>query len=116
MTEQAEQFIKSDTKDKSWRVRRVKYNDLELAFAEEWAKESKPRSWYNFGHGMAQDLFIVTDEGWPHRPIRFLTKLTKRDHMMIATVVQWLGTNVGMSFLRTALNKCGYDIVRKKDS
>lgn len=30
-----------------------------------------------------------------------------------ATVTQWLGSNVGMSFLREALGDCGYLIVEK---
>lgn len=33
---------------------------------------------------------------------------------MAATVVQWLGSNIGMSFLEESLERCGYKIVEVK--
>ncbi|MFK4705610.1 hypothetical protein ABIC83_002449 [Roseateles asaccharophilus] len=35
---------------------------------------------------------------------------TQRDAEVAATVIQWLGTNVGFHFLQTALANCGYKV------
>jgi uncharacterized membrane protein len=37
----------------------------------------------------------------------------KREAEVAATVIQWLGTNVGFGFLRRALEECGYEVVEK---
>ena len=42
-----------------------------------------------------------------------LTKITDRDRLVSATVVQWLGTNCGLCFLRETLEEAGYKIVKK---
>ena len=36
----------------------------------------------------------------------------ERDRIVAATVIQWLGSNVGFGFLEEALRKCGYRIER----
>ena len=42
------------------------------------------------------------------------TKITRRDRAVIATLMQWLGSNVGYSFLVTALKKCGYEVIERE--
>ena len=37
-------------------------------------------------------------------------KITKRDRMIVATVIQWLGTNIGRCFLETAFRKAGWTL------
>ena len=46
--------------------------------------------------------------GEQHGPI------TQRDALVAATVVQWIGTNVGRSFLTEAFRDVGYEVVLRK--
>ncbi len=39
---------------------------------------------------------------------------TKRDRVVAATVIQWLGTNCGRAFLADALRKAGYSITEDR--
>ncbi len=88
-------------------------SDRERAFAEEWADD---------GEGVLSILLDVTNGGWrqinePGAPSLGLSDLLKnpgpneRDRVVAATVVQWLGTNVGFSFLVAALLHARYKIV-----
>jgi hypothetical protein len=67
-------------------------NPREVAFAREWQKE----------HAQSDMLAQLCEP------------VAVDHHVRIArgTLVQWLGSNVGMSFLREALGKCGYEIVQ----
>lgn len=108
-------------KNRSWKYKRTEYkplfNDeplLEKIFADEWEKECQPKSWLNFGFGLAQDLFMTYPEGkhlW-HTHAYAVTVINGRDRMIMATVVQWLGTNTGFCFLSECLNKAGYAITK----
>jgi hypothetical protein len=100
------------------RARRLKNLDghatLERAFAREWMKERsilchllRP---YPHANTKYKDM---TPEDWVtfDRPVF----VTKRDSEVAATIIQWLGTNVGFSFLQHVLHTCGYE-VRRRDS
>lgn len=39
---------------------------------------------------------------------------TERDRIVAETLVQWLGSNVGLSFLREALNRSGFELRAKE--
>lgn len=84
---------------------RTKTNDREKAFSDLWKKENKIESWVNQGHGTLQNIVIGKDQ----LPLFYITK---NDRIIVATVVQWLGTNIGFNFLERALKKCGYKIVQ----
>lgn len=71
------------------------YNDIERAFADEWLQECTPHPGINYGNGILQDLFLGN-----HRPPIDHQLLSDREHMIVATVIQWLGTNCGRSFLK----------------
>lgn len=58
-------------------------NPREVAFAKAWNKENK--------------YYSITDNLIPHA--------TERDAQVAATIIQWLGSNVGMSFLRDVARK-----------
>ncbi len=90
--------------------RRVLHNPAEFHFAREWDRENKPRSWLNHGHGILQDLFIDAPPfgGCPRTCIK---KITLRERMIVATVIQWLGSNCGFSWLCATLEKAGYKVV-----
>lgn len=74
--------------------------ELERAFAERWAHHNKH-------YDLLQQLFCVGNGIYtqPH------LEIGDRDRYVAATVIQWLGTNVGFSFLQEALMKRGYLIV-----
>jgi hypothetical protein len=66
-------------------VHRFKDNPEELAFARAWDKQNKD------GKNLAY-LLAGTQQGHPPEP-------SERDHVIAATVVQWLGSPVGKAFL-----------------
>ncbi|MBA4349518.1 MAG: hypothetical protein C0415_05980 [Thermodesulfovibrio sp.] len=98
-----------------------KYNPREVAFSEAWQHENEGRQ----NSSRLQDLMIeVSDEpkdGFHKRRSMIMSrgydfvkihhKITQRDAEIVATVIQWLGSNVGMSFLAAALKECGKKIV-----
>ena len=91
--------------------KRLKNNPREKAFADLWEKECQPDMCINYGFGQLQDLFILLDKFGHIR--RFIFKINNRDATIVATMVQWLGSNCGMGFLHKALGECGYRIVKK---
>lgn len=90
---------------------------MEKAFAEHWDREQKPKAYVNYGVGAL--AWIVTGRfeknifghDWTPHP----EELTQRDATVAASVVQWLGTNVGFCFLEETLRDAGYRIERIKD-
>ena len=103
--------IKSD--NKGLRVKRARTGEMENIFAISWIEENKPISWLNQGRGVLQNLFIGTEELWPFQDSYYIKLITKRERMIVATVVQWLGSNCGFCFLQKTLRKCGYRIVKE---
>lgn len=94
-----------------WRVERCRYNFRERVFAEEWIKENRKQSGINFGQGILQDLFGIRTlwaYGW-----RLI--VSRRDAFIVATVVQWFGTNCGWCFLERCVNRCGFKLVPTAD-
>jgi hypothetical protein len=109
-----DRFLRSKDANKGINVKRVRRNKRELAFATHWAEECEPKVWLNQGQGLVQNLFFTAEPRWPFKPISRLW-LTRRERMVAATCIQWLGSNCGMEFLEQALAKCGYKLVRIKD-
>lgn len=83
-------------------------NPREVAFAQEWHCENS-RERYGIGTSRSTLGYLLGD-GTLHGAIH----PSDRDSTVSATVVQWLGSNVGMSFLRNALARFGMEIVKKK--
>ena len=93
--------------------KRRAYNHREEAFAAYWEEENQRRRWLNFGFGILQDLMIKRAPVFSiFARVTWRLVINNRDAAICATVVQWLGTNVGMAFLETALKRCGYRLVR----
>lgn len=109
-------ILKLGASHKGYRHERMKWddNDRERAFYQHWRKENKHRSWINFGQGILQDLFAIPAKSghWWKRIEGWNIVINKRDQYIVATVIQWLGTNCGWCFLNEVLNKCGYEIVK----
>lgn len=104
------------------RLKPERDNPREVAFMEQWSRENenftRPHTMrtldellYGHGHGIATRCaadcaeipVLSTDD--PQR--------IERDRIVAATLVQWLGSNVGFSFIEESLRLCGYEIVRK---
>lgn len=81
------------------RLTKAADNPREVAFAEEWEKENSLSH-----HNRPTIEHLLGGPGC----------VGVRDSTVAATVVQWLGSNVGMSFLRNALGRVGMEIVEKK--
>lgn len=96
--------------------RRIKYNDREKAFADLWEKENEAIKGLDYGYGILQNLMFKGPNSpnllWGKWNVVF--NITQREACIVATVIQWLGTNVGFCFVERALNKCGYRIERIK--
>ena len=41
--------------------------------------------------------------------------ISDRERLIVNTVIQWLGTNVGFNFVEIALNNAGYEIRKKQE-
>lgn len=102
-----------------WSSRLKHDNPREASFAAEWARENDPSHrtmstlehlLYGCGHGN-ESPHSPACQAIPTLPI---DNLSERDRVVAATVMQWLGSNVGFDFLDSALRACGYEIVMKK--
>jgi hypothetical protein len=90
-------------------------NPRERTFAEAWESENSgyganqtiDHLLYGHGHGAASACVPSCSE----IPDVALLRPTERDRMVAATVIQWLGSNVGFCFLEDALKACGYKVV-----
>lgn len=90
-------------------------NPREVAFAEQWKCENELQALTQLvctrpmtAEESARDMMPWLSGGYKQD-----CKLTQRDAEVAATVIQWLGSNVGWSFLSEALDRCGYKIVEK---
>ena len=95
--------------NKGYRFERTKDNPREEAFYKQWLEENDPCRGINYGNGILQDLFI---EEIPNQLFgrRYIIEINNRDRMIVATIIQWLGSNVGMGFLYGALGRFGATI------
>lgn len=86
--------------------RRISDSPREKAIAEQWEKENADGVSFGAHWGGQRVPLIVAllmgDEGSPD--------VTQRDATVAATVLQWLGSNVGFCFLQDAFRKAGYDV------
>ena len=105
---------------------------LEREFANAWAKLCAPSPGYNRGEGLLSDLLWVDatidergdrlpgngDGKGDFGPLRSAynfsrsrekrwTTITPRDATIVATVIQWLGSNCGQSFLDDVFREAG---------
>ncbi len=103
-----------DSEHTGFRVDRIEHNDREKSFHDHWKKENLIQPGLNFGNGTLQGLFCSIPKGTYspafHHGIE--VEITKRDRMIVATVIQWLGSNCGWCFLEETLKDCGYKIVK----
>lgn len=80
---------------------------IERSLAEAWkdANDIEQSIGVNHGCGILQDMMLSTHRH--EKPKSFDPWLTNRERKIVATVVQWLGTNCGKSFLYEASRRMG---------
>ncbi len=79
---------------KGLRAYRLSREPLEKAFAEAWEEENKRA----VGHSLL-DWLLAEDPNHPKGEV------SQRDAAVAATIIQWLGTHVGQSFLRRVMGE-----------
>jgi hypothetical protein len=79
-------------KHKGMSQHRFKQNPLEEKFAKKWEKENTINLYVNL-----LDYMLAEDNNRP------MGEVKKRDRVVAATVVQWLGSPVGQNFLNEVL-------------
>lgn len=89
---------------------------LEESFAYEWEAENVPQPGVNQGHGVLQNLMFdpTSGRGWRSDGV-CREVITQRDARIVATIVQWLGTNVGSGFLHRVFEKAGYQLLHPSE-
>lgn len=88
------------------RLKKEQMNSREVAFAERWQieqNEGRILAWLLTAHKPERQQPPFYSPPLPR-------ETTKRERQVAATVIQWLGSNVGFSFLQVALRNCGYRI------
>ncbi len=93
--------------------------ERERAFAEAWDKAQRENQ------ALEHLLVVSAKEGDPgaFKPMgpfgpafakKPLGDLTERDEIVAATLMQWLGTNVGFFYVQKALEKAGYRLTQTR--
>lgn len=77
-------------------MEKYNWNNPEKTFAFEWREESKHLNTLFTNRGLDLEL-----------------KVDSKTRFISATIIQWLGSNIGWSFLQRVLDKEGYKIVKK---
>ena len=108
------ELIQAGIEEKGFKHERVKYNDREMAFYNVWKKDNEVSPGLNYGNGTLQDLFMEPNRS-PLRSAECKVYIEPRDRYIAATVIQWLGTNVGMGFLHEVFNSIGMLLITKRD-
>lgn len=83
--------------------------NMEKAFADAWEHENTPCRGIDYGYGILQNLFC--DRGLFGR-VKLTHRISRRERMIAATVIQWLGSNCGRCWLASVLHKAGYRLCR----
>jgi len=71
------------------RLKETELSQREIAFAKQWTDENERQSGYS-----AQLLEYL------------INNPSERDQIVAATIIQWLGTNVGMNFIGQVIESC----------
>jgi len=83
-------------------------NDLELAYLSQYVEQESK------AHSRASTLAYLLDPESSHNT--FTPKEpSDHDQMIAHTMIQWLGTNVGMDFVRNSLESAGYEVTKKEE-
>ena len=70
----------------------------EMVYAEEWKRHNERRSGINRGYTYLEWILCPSSQQYPG-------PVSERDAQVAASVIQWLGTNVGLGFIQTCEQK-----------
>lgn len=79
---------------------RIATNPREAAFAKKWEDENQD------GHTILPHLLGIDKDRYRDTVQNGLDRVNERDATVAATIVQWLGSNVGMAFICEVANSC----------
>lgn len=74
-------------------IHRLRDNPREKIFSDAWVEENKPANYPLKKYSLLEQL--LSDDGGKTK-----AGVSDRDEMIAATVIQWLGSPVGFSWLR----------------
>ena len=86
--------------------KKYNYNNTEEAFIKRWNQKRVGES----KHLPTLFSFIEKDN-----KVKRKLKITFRERFIVATIIQWLGSNCGICFLKESLRDAGYEIVKIKE-
>lgn len=105
--------------DRGFHQHRLEFTDdvgrLETELALLWEKENAAVHGTDHGLGLLQNL-CVSRGNHPFQLFsgaKIIHKVTDDERRVVATVVQWLGTNIGRAFLETAFRNAGWEITMR---
>ena len=94
-------------------------NPREVAFVEQWHQEQKHADMLARLLEVScsvddPEVVRVSIHCGPYK--RPLGVPTDRDRIVVETVLQWLGSNVGLSFVHEALKRVGYTVLSEREA
>lgn len=95
---------------------RMSFNPYERAFHEQWLEKIRTPHFLNHGYNTLQLLLSRSrcsmDMFEAYRPVSEEERPTERDYYIAASIVQWLGSNMGRCFIEEA-TKRGDELARE---
>jgi len=85
----------------------------EKGFVEQWERENQNTDMVRCLLNKPRGIIGVIQTPYDGLP---LEEISERDRVVAATIVQWLGSNVGWSFIEEALGRSGFQIIKTKES
>lgn len=87
------------------------HNPREVAFMDQWREEHESDDLLRILVCLEPDDRPGVNGVYGFPPMKELRKINDIDRRNISTVIQWLGSNIGMAFLEASLQKVGMRIV-----
>lgn len=100
----------------AWRLAPEQFNPREVAFAEQWNEDNRLSDLIGALICFELDPNPNGSVKMPgYEGLRKARGIAESERRCAATVIQWLGSNVGFCFLEMALNRVGLKIVPASD-
>lgn len=93
----------------------IQSNHLEAVFAQAWEQENILKGERRSTDSPLLQLLLQKHVGGPLTPLsKELVEYDQHAAEVAATVVQWMGTNVGFGWLQETLKQAGYTVTKDK--
>lgn len=87
------------------------HNPREVAFMDQWREEHESDDLLRILACLEPDDRPGVNGIYGFPPMKELRKINQIDRRNVSTVIQWLGSNIGMAFLEASLQRVGMRIV-----